>query len=115
MSVRKRGWKTGTGQFRQAFVVDYSDQSGKRRHRTFRLKGQADAFAATTRVQIGQGTHVPDSASVTVKAAGDLWLECARAANLEPGTIEQYEQHLRLHIAPFIGAEKLSRLTVPMM
>src|SRR2546421_3237891 len=28
---------------------------------------------------------------------------------------EQYEQHLRLHIAPFIGAEKLSRLTVPMM
>ena len=32
---------------------------------------------------------------------------------MERTTIEQYRQHLRLHIAPFIGREKLSRINVP--
>jgi integrase len=35
------------------------------------------------------------------------------AENLETLTIQQYEQHLRLHIVPFIGSEKLSHLNVP--
>src|SRR4051794_38816143 len=57
-----------------------------------------------------EGTQVPDSASVTLKEAGDIWL--ASCANLERVTRDGYEQYLRLHIAPFIGREKLSKLTV---
>src|SRR6185295_6300649 len=89
------------------------DQSRTRRHRTFKRKRDADAFAATTRIQIREGTHVADSASVTVKVAGDLWLTASRTAKLEQTTLDQYEQHLRLHIEPFIGTEKLSKLSAP--
>ena len=38
MSVRKRLWKTAAGEERQAWIVDYADQAGKRRMKTFRLK-----------------------------------------------------------------------------
>ena len=52
---------------------------------------------------------------MTVKEAGELWLESSRRAHLEVSTIEQYEQHLRLHIVPFIGREKLSKLSAPLV
>ena len=89
--------------------------NGKRRLQTFKRKGEADKFAATTRVEIGEGVHVADSASITVKEAGELWLESGRRANLEVSTIDQYEQHVRLHMVPLIGREKLSKLTVPFL
>jgi len=63
MSVRKRTWKAPNGEMREAWVVDYADQSGKRRHRTFQRKREADEFAANTRVDIGKGIHVADRAS----------------------------------------------------
>ena len=44
MSVRKRTWKTAAGEERHAWIVDYADQAGKRRMKTFRLKKEADAF-----------------------------------------------------------------------
>jgi integrase len=83
--------------------------------KTFKRKKDAEDFAANTRVQLGERTHVADSASVTAKEAGELWLQSSRAAHLEPTTIEMYSQHLRLHITPFIGREKLSRLSVPLV
>jgi integrase len=112
MSIRKRVWETKHGT-REAWIVDYTDQEGHRHIKTFKRKRDADDYAAKTHVQIGEGTHVADSASVTVKEAGDLWLKSARAAGLELSTIEQYEQHLRLHITTFIGRRKLSEVTAP--
>jgi integrase len=77
MSVRKREWLTQKGK-QEAWVVDYADQDGKRRLKTFKRKSDAKAYEADTRVQIREGTHVPDSASITVKDAGELWLaRCA--------------------------------------
>jgi integrase len=113
MSIRKRTWKIGRGDVRTAWVLDYFDQNRKRRLCTFDRKADAEKFAATTRIEIGKGIHVADRDSITVKMAGDMWLDECRAENLEPLTVEQYEQHLRLHIVPFIGAEKLSHLNVP--
>ncbi len=112
MSVRKRTWTSPKGEEKSAWVVDYFDMAGKRRLKTFRLKKEADAFAATASVEVRHGTHVADSASATVEAAGKLWLASARAAGLERATIDDYERHLRMHIVPFIGAAKLSSLTI---
>lgn len=112
MSIRKRAWTTREG-IKEAWIFDYSDQSGKRRHKTFRRKGDAEEYAAKTRVQIGEGVHVADSASVTISEAGALWLITCRDAQLEASTLDMYEQHLRLHINPFIAREKLSRISVP--
>ena len=113
MSVRKRKWTTSKGIEKEAWVVDYADGQGARRLKTFGKKKDADAFAATASVEIRQGTHVADSASVPVKKAGDLWIATAKASGLEKSTIEQYRQHLELHIDPFIGTMLLSKLNAP--
>jgi integrase len=50
MSIRKRTWKSN-GSEKTAWCVDYVDQSGKRRLKTFTLKKDAEAWAtnASTR------------------------------------------------------------------
>ncbi|MGC2454687.1 MAG: tyrosine-type recombinase/integrase [Pseudolabrys sp.] len=113
MSVRKRKWTTRRGDEKEAWVVNYTDQQGRRVLKTFRTKKLADNYAADSHIEVREGTHVADSASVTVKEAGDLWLESAEAAQLERTTLEQYRQHLRLHIEPIIGRTKLSQLNAP--
>lgn len=115
MSVRKRTWVTSRGVTKEAWIVDYTDQGGNRRGKNFARKKDADAFAATTTVEVRDGVHVADSASPTVKEAGALWLTTAEAANppLERTSLDQYRQHLRLHITPMIGGTRLSQLTAP--
>lgn len=112
MSIRKRTW-ISKGEERSAWVVDYTDTKGKRRLKTFTKKKDADQFAATAKVEVREGTHVADRDTVTVAQAGKLWISTSEAAELERSTIEAYRQRLDLHIAPFIGSEKLSRITVP--
>ena len=113
MSVRKRQWITGKGVSKEAWVVDYVDRAGKRRLKTFPRKKEADAFSATARVEVREGTHVADSASATVGEAGALWLARATAEGLERATIESYRQQLAYHIEPFIGGARLSRISAP--
>ncbi|HSI42133.1 MAG TPA: site-specific integrase [Xanthobacteraceae bacterium] len=115
MSVRKRTWTTAKGEEKSAWVVAYTDSSGKRRLKTFPKKKEADAFAATASVEVRDGTHVADRDTATVQEAGGLWLKSCDAAGLERSTIDQYEQHFRLHIAPMIGGTKLSKITVPVV
>lgn len=112
MSVRKREWSTPKGIQKSAWVVDYTDAAGKRRLKTFRLKKEADQFAATASVEVRQGVHVADSASATVEAAGKMWIASAKSDGLERATVMDYERHLRLHIVPLIGVVKLSALSI---
>src|ERR1043165_9082137 len=115
MSVRKRSWVTKRGVQKEAWIVDYADQSGVRRLKTFDRKKDADAFRLTAGVQVREGTHVADSASITVLEAGELWHAHCKSEGLEAGTLRQYRPHLRYHIDPFLGPTKLSRLTTPMV
>jgi hypothetical protein len=115
MAVRKRIWFTRKQQPREKWLVDYRDGEGKRRFKTFDLKKDADDYAARSHTEVIDGNHVADSASITVKEAGELWLKSAQDNNLEWTTIKQYRQHLNLHIVPFIGATKLSKLTAPVV
>ncbi|MBB4390079.1 integrase [Rhizobium leguminosarum] len=112
MSVRKRTW-TGHGVQRQAWIVTYSDVRGIKRQRTFKKKRDADTFAATASVEVRQGVHVADSASITVEGAGLLWITSGEHAGLERSTINQRKSHLENHIKPLIGSTLLSKLTLP--
>ena len=47
-------------------------------------------------------------------SAGAKWISDAED-RLEPATLESYRQHLRDHIVPYIGAMRLSDLTVPLV
>lgn len=115
MSVRKREWNTTAGQPKEAWVVDYVDQGGRRHLRTFGKKKAADAFHVTVRSEVRDGTHTADSDSITVADAGKLWLATADQDKLERSTIEEYERHLARYIVPSLGHVKLSRLSAPMV
>jgi integrase len=110
MSVRKRKWTTSAGEDKEAWIVDYTDQAGERHIRTFDRKKDADAYHATVKVDVRHGVHT--SSKVTVAEAGAQWLADGEG-RLEPATLESYAQHLNDHIVPYLGAVKLSQLTVP--
>lgn len=121
MGIRKRRWNTNpkdpaSGEWREKWVVDYASQERdektgrlKRHIKTFHRKKDAEAWADETRIDVRRGTHTPASKSITVGEAGDLWID--GCTDLEPATVEQYEQHLNLHIRPYLGAIKLAALT----
>jgi integrase len=115
VSVRKRSWETPKGEIKEAWIVDYVGQRGDRHIKTFARKRDADAYHARVAVDVRAGTHTADSQSITIAEAGRLWIESGEAARLERSTLEQYQRHLDLHIAPFIGAMKLAQLTMPMV
>lgn len=113
MSVRRRTWTTPKGLEKSAWVVDYVDTKGKRRQKTFAKKKEADQYAATATVEVREGVHVADSASVTVEKAAEFWMKDGERQGLERSTLDQRRQHVDLHIKPLIGATLLSKLTVP--
>ena len=115
MSIRKRTWKTAKNEIKEAWVVDYIDQAGKRRLKTFNRKTQAKEFAATTTIEVKQGVDTPESQSPTVSEAAALWLENCAANGLERATVAQHRQHVELHINPYLGQTKLSRLSTPLV
>lgn len=113
MAVRKRIWTTTKGEEKTAWKVDYADINGVRRQKTFRLKKNADAYEARVKIEVSEGVHVADRATITVGEAGDNWIKSCKASGLERTTTDQYENHLELHLKPFVGRTLLSKLSVP--
>jgi integrase len=113
MSVRRRVWTNRDGSPGEAWVVNYTDQAGTRRLKTFDRRRDADAYHATVNVDVRSGTHTADSQSITVAEAARLWLESCDVAGLERSTTDSYRQHVTFHINPKLGPVKLSQLTVP--
>ncbi|MET3925974.1 tyrosine-type recombinase/integrase [Devosia sp. 2618] len=113
MSVRKRKWTTAKSEVKEAWQADYVDGQGNRQRQSFAKKKDADAFLLKAMGEVRDGVHVPDSETITVSAAGALWLKSGAADGLERTTLDQRRQHRDLHIVPFIGNTKLNKLTVP--
>ncbi|GAB4240834.1 MAG: site-specific integrase [Methyloligellaceae bacterium] len=115
MAIRKREWTTSKGERKSAWIVDYRDQHGARRLKTFARKKDAENWRNEAGHEVSQGTHTAASASITVAQAGKLWTDAAEKDGLEKSTVRQYRQHLDLHIVPRLGTVKLSDLTAPMV
>ena len=115
MSVRSRSWPAKSGEMKTAWQADYRDAAGKRRSKQFRRKKDADDFLKQAGWEVKQGTHTADSQSVTVAKAAETWLARGRREGLEKSTMNAYEQHVRLHIEPFLGTRRLNQLTKPMI
>jgi integrase len=112
-SIRKR--KFGAHKELECWVVDYRDQHGKRHLKTFATKKEAESWKVGAQHEIQQGTHTPASTSVTVEEAWRMWIAECDANGLEFSTIRQRRQHLTHHVTPFIGRQRLSSLTTPMV
>ena len=59
MSIRKRVWKTSQGEERQAWILDFFDGSGKRRHETFARRKDAEQREAQVRIDVSRGAKIP--------------------------------------------------------
>lgn len=94
----------------QAWVLDYTDQHGKRHLETFKKKKDADARRDVVAPDVRTRTHVPPSKSPTLAEAAKTWLEAAELGS-ERTTVDTYRQHVKYHLIPFIGARKLIDIT----
>ena len=113
-TVRKRTWEKA-GAERQAWLVDYVDQHGKRHIKTFERKKDADAYHASVKIDVSRGTHTPESRSITVVEAAQLWLTTCENHGLGRTTLTMYRQHVHLHIVPYLGRVKLSQLSTTLI
>lgn len=102
-----------SGTIKNAWVVDYRDQQGKRRSRQFARKREAKDFQLTAENEVRLGVHSVFHESPTVASAAGFWLDDRATAGLEPTTLASYEQHVRLHIVPTCGGMRLAELTAP--
>jgi integrase len=108
-TVTKRILPSGLVRWRASYI----DAAGVRRTKQFAKKSAADAWLVETRHDVARGVHTPGSISPTVKDAAALWIKRSNDRGLERMTVKGYEEHVDLHIVPFIGAKKLSELTAP--
>ena len=97
MSVRKRSWKSPSGEAREAWVVDYIDQHSERHLKTFTSKRDADAYHSIVAVDVRAGIHTADSRSGTIASAGELWIASSEASGLERATLADYRQRAIAH------------------
>jgi integrase len=112
-TVRKRTWESG-GETKTAWIADYFDQEGKRHIKTFETKKTATAWLVTAQGEVSRGVHTPESTSITVAEAAQIWIERGELEKLERSTLRQYRNHVDLHIKPSrIGTEKLAKLSTP--
>lgn len=108
-TVRKRKLPSGLMRWQASYV----DGSGKRRAKLFERKSDGEAWLVEVQHDVKRGLHTPGSVSPTVKVAAALWIKRSNEKGLEATTVQQYEEHVDLHILPFIGSKKLAELTVP--
>jgi integrase len=108
-TVRKRRLPSGLIRWQASYV----DGSGLRRAKLFDRKSDGEAWLVETSHDLKRGLHTPAGVSPTVKEAGALWIKRCKEKQLEPATIKGYEEHLNLHMVPFIGTRKLAELTAP--
>lgn len=114
-AIRKRSWIAPNGAAKTAWLVDYRDQSGKRRAKQFARKKDAEEYALRTQNEVRQGTHTHDRDSITMAVAAKMWLSAAEAEGLERSTTKRYRELAQLHIQPKFGGLRLTALTKPMV
>ncbi|MGY2903733.1 tyrosine-type recombinase/integrase [Bradyrhizobium sp. URHC0002] len=108
-NIRKRTLPSGMIRWEVAYV----DGGGERRAKLFATKGAAQAWMVDAQHDLKRGLHTAGSVSPTVKDAAAIWIKRCNDKKLEAMTVKGYEEHVDLHIVPFIGAKKLAELTVP--
>ena len=118
MSVRKRVW-TNKGETKEAWVHDYKDQAGRRRHKQFDHKKDADAYRRKVEDEIERGIHTPARLTTSFAKACQAWLDRCEARWKEKnsrddaitfGTLVSYQRLARVHVLPALGGMKLNEI-----
>lgn len=95
--IRKRQWKTATGEPRAAWSVDFVDNNGKRQRKQFTTRKAADAFRVDVEGQLRTGTFRADADKLTVIDVARGYLDHAE------GRSKRGERFTRHHLATVNG------------
>jgi len=110
-SIKKEQRKDGP---RYILTVDLGKDplTGERRQRrfTYRTKREAERGRTEKLGEIDKGTVV-DRSNQTVGELLDYWLQTHARHHVRPKTYECYEQTIRVHLKPGLGAIRLQKLT----
>lgn len=118
-SIRRRTWRTASGEAKAAWVVDYTDSRGERQRKHFAQKKSADAFRIRIEGQMQAGIYRPDADKVSVREVCESFLDhcegrCERDERMTRKTLTVYRGHVHNHILHEdrgLGSRKLSQLT----
>jgi integrase len=104
-TVRKRKWKTASGEVRTGWFVDFYDAGGKRDRKLFDSRREADDFRVEIEGQLRSGTFRPDAAKITVSEAANLFLahcetRMQRRERMTRRNYQVYEGYVRNYICP---------------
>lgn len=116
-SVRKRVWTSPSGETKQAWVVTYTDRSGKRRLVTKPTKKEADRERLRIEVEIEGGTHVPKKQGVSISILMQRWLDhcdlrVKARDQMRARTVRSWRSIVKTHVDPTIGTVLTSEITV---
>jgi hypothetical protein len=84
---------------------------GKRRHKQFSRRRDADEWLVSARGEIAEGTHVAARDTISFKEAGEAWIANYIRRRLEETTINSYRQHLDDHLYPLWQDKKFNAHT----
>ena len=104
-TIRKRTWTTKKGEARTSWIVDFTDTSGNRQRRQFDDHDEAQQFRIDINYQMRAGTFQPESGSVTVADAANIFLKyCERRMKHGERMTRQmfvtYAGHVHNYICP---------------
>jgi len=74
-TITKCKWKTGKGEEREAWVLAYTDQAGKRHKEQFPRKKEADAKRIKVEGQVSTGAFRVEAKKKTVPDAIDAFIK----------------------------------------
>ena len=77
--------------------------------RRFARRKDAEQRQARVNLDVTRGATV-SLGDKTIGQIADSWLDHLREERRERSTINNYEQHLRLHILPVMGRQKIGKL-----
>jgi integrase len=102
-TVRRRTWRTASGEPKSAWVVDYTDSRVHRQRKHFSNKKAADAFRIHIEGQMQAGTYRPNADKVTVKEVCESFLEHCEGRNERDERMTRkmlivYKGHVNNHI-----------------
>ena len=104
-TIRKRQWKTGKGELRTGWAVDFTDSQGKRQRKQFDTRHEADDFRIETEGKLRTGTYRPEAAKITLHDAAEMFLDYCegrmrRGEHMTRHNFEGYRGHVRNYISP---------------
>jgi hypothetical protein len=110
MSIRHRTWKNKNGSQGQSWVLDYTDNGGERRLKTYKRKVDAQRGWAKIQIELDRNTHVPARRSATISEAAAHWYSACEDNGLERTTLDSYKRY-QDYIAARLGAVTLTKVT----